>query len=322
MRPSSPTGPRRGFTLIELLVVIAIIAILVGLLLPAVQKVRAAAARMQCQNNLHQIAIATHGLNDTYGSLPPLAAASSGSVLTVTGPYQGAVGFTVFDWMLPFVEQDPLYQRANRNVNTRVPGSPGAGTVYATPVKVYRCPLEPKPGGTSGDGMGSTTNGRQDLWAISNYAANYLAFGAPTAATTAARREGRARIPATMPDGTSNLILYGERYGTCGSSGVANSASTFGNLWSDSNSVWRPIFCINNASKEPTTAGYAPCALFQVQPNWILSCDSVRTQSPHSGGMSVGLADGSVRFIAQGISAQTWANACDPQDGNPLGPDW
>src|SRR5215471_361027 len=139
---------RSAFTLIELLVVIAIIGILIGLLLPAVQKVREAAARVQCSNNLHQIGIATHNLNDTYGSLPPLAAASSGSALTVTGPYARAIGFTFYDWMLPFVEQDSLYKLANFNVNTRVPGSAGAGTVYATPVKIYRCPMEPKPYGT------------------------------------------------------------------------------------------------------------------------------------------------------------------------------
>src|SRR5215469_13067798 len=122
MRHTQLSRRWRGFTLIELLVVIAIIAILIGLLLPAVQKVREAAARMSCSNNLKQIGLATHHLNDTYRVLPPLAAASSSSNLTVQGPYQGATGFTVFDWLLPFVEQDNLSRLSNRNVNTRIPG--------------------------------------------------------------------------------------------------------------------------------------------------------------------------------------------------------
>src|SRR5262249_51750678 len=152
MTLSSRRPERPGFTLIELLVVIAIIAILIGLLVPAVQKVRESAARLQCSNHLHQIGIATHNMNDTYGTLAPLAAASAGSALTAaaTGTFQGAVGFTFFDWMLPFVEQDPLFQKAKRNVNTFIGGS-GAKTVYAQPIKVYRCPSEPQSVGPFGD---------------------------------------------------------------------------------------------------------------------------------------------------------------------------
>src|SRR5262245_34287207 len=95
-RPFS--GPRRGFTLIELLVVIAIIAILIGLLLPAVQKVREAAARAKCQNNLKQIALAAHNCHDVHGRFPPMA-----------GNFGGAWYAPMFFHLLPYVEQKNVW---------------------------------------------------------------------------------------------------------------------------------------------------------------------------------------------------------------------
>jgi prepilin-type N-terminal cleavage/methylation domain-containing protein len=324
-----PWFPRRrfrtAFTLIELLVVIAIIGVLVGLLLPAVQKVREAAYRIKCANNLKQIGIATHNCHDTYEALPPLCVNQeapgqnwSHSPILLNGPFHGAIGFTVFDWLLPFVEQDNLFRIANFNVNSTVHPGSVASTVYGQPITTYRCPAEPQPIGPYGDGLGSTTHGGEDVWAISNYSANYLVFGDPPKANT----EGAARLPTSITDGLSNVIFYTERYGTCGTSGDPNDATTYGNLWSDSNATWRPTFCVNNVNQIPTGPGYPACYLFQVQPNWISGCKSERAQSPHANGITVCLGDGSVRFLSAAISADTWALACDPQDGQPLGSDW
>jgi prepilin-type N-terminal cleavage/methylation domain-containing protein len=311
---SNPQGghgrQRYGFTLIELLVVIAIIAVLIALLLPAVQQARSSARRTQCKNNMKQLGLAAHNIHDTYKALPPLVAPSSGAATTVPNAYQGATGFTVFNWLLPYVDQSALYNGANLNVNTTVSGQ----VVYRTVVPTYLCPSDT----SSPSNIGATTNGSADGWATGSYSANYLAFGDPSMSTAVECQEGKNTF-SKFVDGTSNSVLFGERYGTCGTSGVPNSASTYGNLWSDSNSVWRPVFCINNYSQTPTPGSYAPCLTFQVQPNWVSGCESRRAQSPHEQGMNVTLADGSVRFVSGSIDATVWANVCDPRDGAVVG---
>lgn len=313
---------RVGFTLIELLVVIAIIAVLIALLVPAVQKVRESALRTECTNKLRQIGIATYNLTDTYKYLPPATAPTYTSAYTASpAPFKGKIGFTTFTFLLPFVEQEPLYTASLGNVTTPIPGAPGAGTVYAVHIPAYHCPMEPVPHGPKGFGLSTTTNGSADTWAFGNYAANYNVFGNPEGSTAAQWMEASRTRERCFQDGTSNVIMFTERYGTCSTTGgVGTGASA--NLWSDSNQTWRPLFCVNNTNQIPTAAGYNPCNMFQVQPRYLDTCDSTRAQSLHSGGIPVCLGDASVRFLSAGVSQTTWENACDPRDGAVLNNDW
>jgi prepilin-type N-terminal cleavage/methylation domain-containing protein len=149
---------RQGFTLIELLVVIAILAVLIGLLLPAVQKVREAANRIQSVNNLRQIGLACHHCNDAHGKLPPMLG---------WFPGQGAGNGhgTAFFHLLPYLEQDNLYRRA-RNPATGA-HEVGHGGVHATPIATFLNPSDP-----SVDLPGPPGGG-----AACGYAANFQVFG-------------------------------------------------------------------------------------------------------------------------------------------------
>lgn len=110
-------------------------------------------------------------------------------------------------------------------------------------------------------------------------------------------------------------------YGSCSLSTDPGNGASAAALWADSTRPWRPVMCHNSAAKT-VSPGYAACFTFQVQPKFFGGCDPSRGQSAHTGGMMVGLGDGSVRFVAAGVSPTTWAYACDPRDGNPMGSDW
>ncbi len=306
---------RRGFTLIELLVVIAIIAILIGLLLPAVQKVREAAARMQCSNNLHQLGIATNNINDAQGGLPPLAAPDGWTSTTVAGPAYNGAPWTFFNWLLPYVEQTTIF---NAQTKGNVPPGAYCGGQYMQPVKTYICPSDP----SVSNGLSQTVTGGANGFAVSCYGANYLVFGNPSDSRGDYYCvQGSAALPKSVPDGQSNTVFFGEVYGSCSLSTSNSAGNSTASLWADSTRPWRPVIC-HNTSDKTVNPGYAPCNTFQVRPIPFGTCDPSRAQSAHTGGMNVGLGDGSVRFVSAGVSPSSWAIACDPRDGGVLGSDW
>jgi prepilin-type N-terminal cleavage/methylation domain-containing protein/prepilin-type processing-associated H-X9-DG protein len=197
---------KQGFTLIELLVVIAIIAILIGLLLPAVQKVREAAARSQCQNNLKQLGLATHGFHDTYKTLPPQAIAPSGT--GVASP-DGFATWAVL--LLPHIEQAPLYKQWN----LQLPYSRQAATAAQAQIPTYYCPSRPpqipstndsQPGGIGDYGASAGAND-------SNGAIIDAVFTAGTDATGPIIVKWKAQLNLqSIIDGTSNTFLIGEKH--------------------------------------------------------------------------------------------------------------
>ena len=297
---------RHGFTLIELLVVIAIIAILIALLVPAVQKVRESANRTQCANNLKQCGLAIHNLNDTRKCLPPICAPASppGSNIPSPNTYQG-YNYTFFAWLLPYIEQDAVYKQLS-------PGGYAGGQYYQV-IPTYLCPSD----ASVQQGKSLTYYGGANSWGAANYAANYQVFGNPPAGRV---DNASAVIPKTFIDGTSNTVMLAEMYGTCCWTNDLNYC--YGSLWADSNSIWRPLFGTNTSWKDPSGAGYPSAFLFQVQPNFMTQCSPDRPQSPHTGGMNVCLGDASVRFLSASLSQATWAAAVNPQDGAALGADW
>lgn len=312
---------KKAFTLIELLVVIAIIAILIGLLLPAVQKVREAAAKAKCSNSLKQIGTAIHNYQSTFMSLPP-------------GDTGNGNNGTWLHYLLPFLEQEALFKMYT-NLGGQTGGTPSyatAGnnlTVSQTQIQALVCPSEP-------NGKSTQTNN----YKFHNYAVNYgnthrTQNKAGRDPFPAAIRPSFAGAPFTysgtfppvaydfrdVTDGLSNTLLAAEILQ--GISILPGTTEFRGMTWygpgagfttfATPNSATQDRIQFTNYCNNQATQGL-PCT---AGTDWALAA-----RSKHTGGVNVGLLDGGVRFIANSITPVTWSLLGSSKDDQPLPSDF
>ena len=284
---STPRHRTPGFTLVELLVVVAILGVLLGLLLPAVQKVREAANLTQCRNNLKQITLAFQNAHDDFGVLPP--------GIGVYPPYSSTYG-TGFYHILPYLEEKPVYDAGTR----------GTYLVQDQKIPVFLCPSDP----TTGGGV-LTVLGLE--WGAMSYAGNVQVFckvyGPGPYRYLYENPQNYPRL-IDITDGTGTTILFAEKYASC----------TNDSPWVIGGSLW--AYGTTGPTTQPLHAGFAISwewdsigsgSKFQWRPK-PTNCDPTRTSTAHQG-MPVAMADGSVHVLPASISKDVWWALCTPDTG-------
>ncbi len=351
---------RPGFTLIELLVVIAIIAILIGLLLPAVQKVRESAARMQSQNNLKQLGIAMHAHYSTHDFTPPMFG-------TVPGGGPNLVGGSVFYHLLPYLEQEPLHKTgvdASRSVALKVLQAPLDRTYPANGTYQLSTATNVQQGGSANifptlyPAWASQLN---TTWGVSSYSANWQVFG-----------DQPARLTAKVTDGLSNTFVFGEKYSTMTGGAFGACANLWGygvdprtisgdfrvplapgeyptevhwagvptetprrgvNPGSLYNSPYWPRNGFVNSAGPSSSAAGNPGASWPFDRPWVCRCmrkpewaplpsavHPQKSQGFTSAGINVVMADGSVRFYSSAANDEQWVGIETPEYGETVHP--
>jgi len=279
-------------------VVIAIIAILIGLLLPAVQKVREAAARMQCGNNLKQLGTAIHNYASANDSKIP------GGVQGGCSGNPNYPGSPFFFSLLPYIEQDNIYRSVGQTGASWGAGGSPYVNGQITPVKSFLCPSD----SSHNNGVGPNTG-----WTVSSYSRNYYMFD--TGGGYQPQAGGHYFTLSkysigNIPDGTSNTVGIVERYAYLSNYGWSS-------LWSHHGqdrfhwgyAQWAPV--------------YGPWGLYA--PQIGLKNNQAHPYYPnggHSTSNQVLLMDGSTRGVTSGVTPTTWSYACQPDDGNNLPSDW
>jgi prepilin-type N-terminal cleavage/methylation domain-containing protein len=327
----------RGFTLIELLVVIAIIAVLVGLLLPAVQKVRQAAARMASSNNLKQMCLAVHNCEETNNKIPPSQGCfpTDGDTLNWGAAYNPSRFGTLQYFLLPYIEQETVYRSPQVNSNG---GSAGNSYRLNEVIKTYQGPGDPS---MPTDGHTWSNRG------ATSYRANWHAFRGGWGEDW--QVGGVHSLVRNFPDGLSNTILFAEAYSICGRNGTTTGTQYVELIWNEDGqnvgpeaqqysqnvfftpSFWNPIPMPR--SSFPPGYPWQTMPLPQFAPKYNLStgdpaqpgqipCNPWLVQGYFPTALLVGMGDGSVKQVSPGLSQQTWGRAVDPADGLPLGSDW